>query len=83
MKTIVPLRKRGDGHGPAAETLRKFPRRWFLIGTYRAHYSAVSAASSIRSARYAQYGPPGAFESRVEPFGDESGVYARYTGGPR
>lgn len=80
MNTIQPLRRRGAGHESAAETLRLFPRRWFLVSIYPARYTAVSAASGIRSARTSQYGPAGAFETRVAPVGDESGVYARYLG---
>ncbi len=83
MSAMLPLRRRGDGHAAAVETLRRFPRRWFLVATYPARYTAVGMASTIRSARTPQYSPAGAFETRVAPVGDESGVFARFIGSAR
>lgn len=67
-------------HQSAAHRIRKAEGEWQLVGTYPARYSAVSLAHSIRVARLPVYAPRGSFETRVEPVGDETGVYARYLG---
>lgn len=69
-------------HRAAAEGLREMPGLELLVGTYRSAQTAQSMAGQVRSASSNGhiYAPPGSFEARTEPVGDETGLYVRYTG---
>lgn len=68
--------KRRVNHRESALCLREQPGVWRLLGTYRARYSAQGIAREIRCGGLS-YAPAGAFEARIEPVGDDTGVYAR------
>ena len=76
---MTALRKNHHPHAPAADKLRNNPGIWYLIGSYRAKYSAESFTKRIRAGLVPAYTPAAAFETRVEDVGDDTGVDARYT----
>ncbi len=72
-------------HIAAAAGLREMPGVWLRVGLYRARYSAQNTAADVRAGRgqlednYIEAARQSAFEARVEPVGDETGLYVRYT----
>lgn len=68
-------------HTQVAATCRAHPGQWQQVSVHRARYAAWDAAKRIRTAdRSRVYEPAGAFESRIEMYGDDWAVHARYIG---
>jgi len=67
-------------HAAAAAALREAPGVERLVAMYRA--GSLSAYSTARAVRIGQsgYAPAGAFEARLVPVGDETGLYVRFVG---
>lgn len=79
-----PRQRPAVDHKAVAGGLREMPGVELLIGTYRARYTAVTMAAAVRNATKngSVYAPAGTFDARVEPVGEETGLYVRYLGQP-
>jgi hypothetical protein len=75
----LAVRRRADHHA-TADVLREMPGVELLVATYRA--GSISPNSMALVVRKGQHGytPPGAFEARIAPVDDETGLYVRYVG---
>lgn len=65
-------------HVKSAARVRQLPGVWLPVGRYRARYNAQSIARQVEIGALRSYLPAGSFQARVEPVGDETGVFIRY-----
>lgn len=65
-------------HVETAAKARKLPGVWLLVGRYRSRYNAQGIARQVEIGELRSYLPAGSFEARIDPLGDETGVWIRF-----